>query len=252
VEQIVPDGASPHDYELSALDRLELEEADVVVANGAGLEAGIPLDDVDAPIWELADHAGRLRVATDGEEAGDADPHVWMSPSRVAQALPSLAAALAEADPEHAAAYRSRARAYQRRLLDLELEMRAEMENVKGPDRVLVTSHDSLSYFAERFGFEVAATVFPTMGAEAGASAASLDEVEDAIRATGVPAVFAQEGDDPEAMRTVADETGVDVEYGLLVESPGSARTYERMMREDAKLIAQAMGAADAKPSTRP
>ena len=242
VEQIVPDGASPHDYELSAEDRQRLEEADLVVANGAGLEAGIPLDDVDTPIWELADHAGKLRVATEGDEAGDADPHVWMSPSRVAQALPSLADAFAEADPEHAPAYRRRARSYERRLQRLELDMRAQMDGIKAPNRVLVTSHDSLSYFAERFGFEVAATVFPASGAEAGASAASLSEVEDAIRETGVPAVFAQEGDDPEAMRTVADETGVAVEYGLLVESPSSAGSYERMLRRDADLISRALG----------
>ena len=241
VEQVVPDGASPHDYELSAEDRQRLEEADLVVANGAGLEAAIPLGETDAPVWELTDHAGKLRTATEGDEAGAEDPHVWMDPTRVAVALPSLADALAGADPKHADAYRARARRYARTLEDLDRDLARELDEVKPADRELVTSHDSLGYLADRYGYEVAATAFPTTGADAEASAAELDDVETAIRDTGVPAVFAQEGDNPDALRLVADETGVEVEYGLQVESPASTGTYELMLRHDAELISRAL-----------
>jgi hypothetical protein len=53
--------------------------------------------------------------------------------------------------------------------------------------------------------------------------------------------VFAQEGDDAEALRLVAEETGAEVEYGLLVESPGAAGSYEEMLRRDAELIADSL-----------
>jgi zinc/manganese transport system substrate-binding protein len=239
VEQIVPDGASPHDYELSAHDRQKLEEADVVVANGAGLEAGIPLDEVDAPSWTLTNHAGELSPF---EEGGD-DPHVWMDPTRVADALPSLANALADADPDHSNAYRERAREYATELRDLDREMARMLDTVPPGDRGLVTSHDSLGYLADRYGYEIAATVFPSTGAEAEASAEQIHAVEDAVRASGVPAIFAQEGDDPETLRLVGEETGVEVEYGLLVESPSSAGSYEEMLRRDAELIADSLRA---------
>jgi zinc/manganese transport system substrate-binding protein len=239
VEQIVPDGASPHDYELSAHDRQKLEEADVVVANGAGLEAGIPLDEVDAPSWTLTNHAGELSPF---EEGGD-DPHVWMDPTRVADALPSLANALADADPDHSNAYRERAREYATELRDLDREMARMLDTVPPSDRGLVTSHDSLGYLADRYGYEIAATAFPSTGAEAEASAEQIHAVEDAVRASGVPAIFAQEGDDPETLRLVGEETGVEVEYGLLVESPSSAGSYEEMLRRDAELIADSLRA---------
>jgi zinc/manganese transport system substrate-binding protein len=239
VEQIVPDGASPHDYELSAQDRQKLEEADVVVANGAGLEAAIPLDEVDAPSWMLTDHAGELSPF---EEGGD-DPHVWMDPIRVADALPSLADALADADPDHAAAYRERAREYATELRDLNREMAQTLDTVPPNDRGLVTSHDSLAYLADRYGYEVAATAFPSTGAEAEASAEQIHAVEAAVRESGVPAIFAQEGDDPETLRLVGEETGVEVEYGLLVESPSGAGSYEEMLRRDAELIADSLRA---------
>jgi zinc/manganese transport system substrate-binding protein len=239
VEQIVPDGASPHDYELSAQDRQKLEEADVVVANGAGLEAGIPLDEVDAPSWMLTEHVGELFPF---EEGGD-DPHVWMDPTRVADALPSLADALADADPDHAAAYRERAREYATELRDLNREMAQTLDTVPRGDRGLVTSHDSLAYLADRYGYVVAATAFPSTGTEAEASAEQIHAVEVAVRESGVPAIFAQEGDDPETLRLVGEETGVEVEYGLLVESPSSAGSYEEMLRRDADLIADSLRA---------
>jgi ABC-type Zn uptake system ZnuABC Zn-binding protein ZnuA len=247
VEQIVPDGASPHDFELSAEDRQRLEEADLVVANGTGLEAGIPLDDLDAPMWELTQHVGELRhpldvEGADEEETETSDPHVWMDPTRVAAAVPSLAGALAEADPDHAAGYRRRAERYAKRLRSLDGRMARTLKRIPPQDRELVTSHDAVGYFADRYGFDVVATAFPATGPEAETSAARLDDVEDAVRESGVPAVFAQETDDPEALELVAGETGVEVEYGLLVESPGPAGSYEEMLRRDANLVARSLG----------
>jgi len=245
VEQIVPDGASPHDFELSAQDRQRLEEADLVVANGSGLEAGIPLDEIDAPEWTLTEHAGELRrpeeVEGGDEEPGTTDPHVWMDPTRVAGALPSLAEAVADLDPEHAGEYRRRARNYARRLDALDGEIADTLAVVPARNRELVTSHDSLGYLADRYELEVAATAFPATGAEAEASAARLHDVEEVVRASGVPAVFAQEGDDSEALRMVAEQTGVEVNYGLMVESPAAAGTYEEMLRRDAELIARSL-----------
>ena len=250
VEQIVPDGASPHDFELSAQDRQALEEADLVVANGAGLEAGIPLDELDAPTWELSDHAGELvrleesedEHAEEGEdEHGGSDPHVWMDPARVEAALPSLAEALGEADPDRADQYRGHARDYARRLRSLDGEIEGILAPIPDPDRELVTSHDSLGYLADRYGFEVAATAFPATGAEAEASAGRLHDVEEAVRRTGVPAVFAQEGDDPEALRLVAEQAGVEINTDLLVEAPSVAGSYEEMLRRDAELIADSL-----------
>jgi zinc/manganese transport system substrate-binding protein len=246
VEQIVPDSASPHDFELSAQDRQRLEEADLVVANGAGLEAGIPLDDLDATTWELTQHVGDLRrplevEGAEEEEEGDSDPHAWMDPTRVAAALPSLAEALGEADPDHAAEYRRRAERYADRLGSLDDEVARTLKRVPERDRELVTSHDAVGYFADRYGFDVVATAFPATGPEAETSAARLSDVEDAVRDSDVPAVFAQETDDPEALELVAEQTGVEINYGLLVESPGAAGSYEEMLRRDSKLIADSL-----------
>ena len=255
VVQIVPDTASPHDFQPSAEDRQRLAEADLVVVNGAGLDAAIPVDEVDEPVWELAantpdpltfgEHAEEEHAAEDQEHAheeGAQDPHVWMDPTRVAAALPSLADALGEADPPNADAYHQRADELAARLEKLDREIAADLRGVPAGDRELVTSHDALAYFADRYGFDVVATAFPATGADAEPSAGALADVIDAVELTGAPALFAEETDDPEALESVAGETGATVVDGLLIESPGSAGTYEEMLRHDADLIAGSLG----------
>jgi ABC-type Zn uptake system ZnuABC Zn-binding protein ZnuA len=232
VTQLIPDSVSPHEFQLSAEDRLKLEQADLVVLNGAGLEAGMPVDDLDAPTWELTDHGGELRPG---------DPHVWMDPTRVAAALPSLADAIAAVDPPHADRYRARWQEYAEGLRGVDRYIRRRVAPIPTGGRKLVTSHDALGYFADHYGFEVIATAFPATGDEAEPSAATLREVEDAVRASGVPAVFAEAEDDPAVLERVAEDTGVEVVTDLLVETPGPAGSYAEMLRHDAGLIVSAL-----------
>jgi ABC-type Zn uptake system ZnuABC Zn-binding protein ZnuA len=228
VEQIIPDETGPHDFQLSARDRAEIEDSVLLVHNGANLEAGIPIEDLDVTAFAMTDHAGQLRPS---------DPHVWMDPSRVAEAVPALADELAQADPDHAAGYRKRAEDYVEELRALDAEVRSMLDAIPPDNRKLVTSHDALGYFADRYGFEVIATPFPASGPESEPSAQTIAEVEDAIRTSGVRTVFAQDTDNPEVLEGIASRTGVRIETGLPVEAPGAAGSYIEMLRRDAEII---------------
>jgi zinc/manganese transport system substrate-binding protein len=263
VEQVIPDSSSPHDFQLSAEDRAAIEESLLLVNNGAGLEAGIPLDEIDVPKFAVAERVGLLLPfeeagehaeeeagehaaaeephAEGEEEHGDGDPHVWMDPTRVAQALPALAESLAEADPDHAEGYRRRAADYAAELRSLDAKIREAVSAIPPENRKLVTSHDAMGYFADRYGFEVVATPFPASGPEAEASAQTINDVETVIEGSGVPTVFAQDTDDPEVLRGIAADTGVEIEEHLLVEAPGQAGSYVEMLRTDAALLKEGL-----------
>jgi ABC-type Zn uptake system ZnuABC Zn-binding protein ZnuA len=228
VEQVIPEGVSPHEFQLSAEGRASIEDSRLLVYNGANLEQGIAVDDFDVPTFAFADNVGPLRPD---------DPHVWMDPTRVAAALPALAEALGEADPEHATGYRQRAAGFAAELAGLDREIAFALKPVPPQNRELVTSHDALGYFADHYGFEVVATPFPASGAEAEASASRIKEVEDVIREAGVPTVFAEHEDDPEVLELIADDTGVEIVEDLLVESPGDSGGYVEMLQRDADLI---------------
>jgi zinc/manganese transport system substrate-binding protein len=237
VEQIIPDATSPHDFQLSAEDRQRIDESALLVRNGADLEQGIPIGELDVDQFVIADNVGELRPF----EEGPGDPHVWMDPTRVERALPALAEALGEADSEHASAYQERAKAYAEELRGVDHEVRTRLATIPPQNRELVTSHDALGYFADRYGFEIVATTFPASGPEAEASAATIRDVEAAIRSADVPTVYAEEEDDPKVLRNIASDTGVEIEEDLLVETPGDAGSYVEMLRRDAELLSQGL-----------
>ena len=227
VDVLLPESASPHDYGASAKDRARLEEADLVVAWGAGLEEGLPLDELDDEPVELAED--------------ERDPHVWMDPRRVALSLAKLTDALADADPGNADAYRRRAAAYVDELLRLDRELRQTLAVIPPERRKLVTSHDSLGHFARRYGLDFVGAPFG-LAPEAQPSAATVASLIDRIEDERVPAVFAEDTDDPELIAEIAREAGVEVVDDLLIESfGGRVDSYEEMLRYDAERIAEAL-----------
>jgi ABC-type Zn uptake system ZnuABC Zn-binding protein ZnuA len=262
VVQVVPDGSNPHSYSPSASEQQELAGSDLLVLFDPALEQALPLDAAENR-FAIADHAGRSgQGARRGEETPDGDeshgdehgdeshgdehgdgndPHVWLDPLAVAAAVPALADELADLDPGHAGAYRERAREYARELERLDAELAATVAEVPPRNRKLVTSHDLVGPFAERYGFEVIGAPFgsnPEAEPSAGAVAGLIDRVE----AERVPAVFAQQGDNPEVLRMIAAEAGVEVVDDLLLESLGEqAGSYVEMMRYSTRRIADAL-----------
>jgi ABC-type Zn uptake system ZnuABC Zn-binding protein ZnuA len=231
VVELVPDGASPHSYAPSAREQQEIADSDLVVYFSPALEEGLPID-----------RAPRGFAFADQLDGGREDPHVWLDPTLIAAALPDLAATLAEIDPAHAAGYRERARDYGETLAGLDRELARMVKAVPPAARKLVTSHDLMGYFAARYGFELTGAPFG-LSPEAEASAGELAELIDRIRAEDVPTVFAQQGDDPEVLRRVAEEADVEVVDDLLLESLGAgADGYVEMMETSTAKIVTALG----------
>ena len=232
VIQLVPDGASPHSYAPSAKEQKELTDADLVVYFSSGLEEALPIDAADAS-FAIADHVEH--------GAGSEDPHVWMDPTQIEAALPDLADALAEVDPADSAAFERRAAAYGKQLAGLDAELEALVATIPEQNRKLVTSHDAIGYFADRYGFEFVGAPFG-LTPEAEASAGEVADLIATVEAEGVPAVFAQTGDDPEVLRRIAEEAGVEVVDDLHVESlDQDADSYVELLRLTTQKITDAL-----------
>jgi zinc/manganese transport system substrate-binding protein len=258
VDVIMPPNADPHDFQASAQQAAALREADLVVVNGAGFEAGLE-DAIDgavddgATVFAAVDHVDILPATDEGgdehaEEGWRAvDPHFFTDPARMATAAEALAGALADNVPGlDDQAFRDRAAAYVDQLRALDAEVEATLAPVPATDRKLVTNHDVFAYFADRYGFTIVGTVIPSISTGAEPSAGELDELAATIQAEGVRAVFADTSS-PEALAdALAAEVGGDVQvvelYSESLGEPGSdGATYVDMMRTDATRIADAL-----------
>ena len=242
VEVLMPPGADPHEFALSARQAADLRDADLVVANGGGFEAGL-----DDALEAAEDDGATIARAVDAVELIDEDPHVFNDPARMAVAAEALAGTLAREVPGlDTPAFAERARAYVAELEGLDAEVEAVLAAVPPEQRKLVTNHDVFAYFADRYGFTVVGTVIPAVTTQAEPGAGELDELATTIEAAGVRAIFADTSSPERLAETLAAEVG-DIElvelYSESLGEPGSdGDTYLAMVRTNAERIAAALG----------
>ncbi|WP_419928769.1 metal ABC transporter substrate-binding protein [Candidatus Poriferisocius sp.] len=176
---------------------------------------------------------------------GSDDPHVWFDPIRVADALPALSQALATQAGLDAAALDECVAAYRGELIALDAEVDAILSPLHPEDRLLVTNHDALGYFADRYGFQVIGTVIPSGSTLAAASPAGLQELVELIDETGVAAIFSEtthSSDDTEALGREAGVQVVSLNTGSLGPADSSSGTYVGFIRTNAQKIAEGLG----------
>lgn len=189
-----------HDYQLTTGDVRQLSEADLLLANGAGME---PFLD------KVARQSPGLRVVevSEGIPLMDGNSHVWVSFDGARRQTENIVAALSELAPEHAAAFRANGEAYRARLAALEERMRSELAPYAGTP--IVTFHEAFPYFARDFRLEVAGVIEREPGTEP--SARELADTVKLVRARGVKALFAEPQFPDRSAQVIAAETGAKV-----------------------------------------
>ena len=287
---MLPAGTDPHMFQPTPRDARHVADADVVFANGAGLEADFLGDLISsaAPgrVVELSEHLPLRRMGEDEEEHhdedeeehhdedeeehhdedeeehhdededhdedehghdhGDFDPHVWMDPTLVAVWAVEIAETLAELDPEYGAEYDRRAAELVRELDELDEWIGQRVAAVPRDHRVLVTDHESLGYFAARYGFELLDSVIPGVSTASEPSARHLAQLREVIAEHAVPAIFVGDGVNPQVAQSVASDLGIEVVpiyAGSLSDPDGPAATYQDFMRTNVERIVAALGA---------
>lgn len=235
VAVIIPNGTDPHDFEPSAKDVELMSSAALVVANGLDLEEGLEdaLTEVEksgVPVFHVTDHVtlregssdahgdekahGDEEAHSDEEAHGDEeahdhgaeDPHVWLDPLTLAEAVPALAQQLGAAI---GADLGNAGDAVVSSLQELDKEISAKISGLESC--VVITGHDSLGYFGARYECEILGSVIPSFSTAAEATAKNLAELKDLAVAEGVAAIFTELGTPADVAEQLAREVGVEV-----------------------------------------
>ncbi|HEX2029030.1 MAG TPA: metal ABC transporter substrate-binding protein [Nitriliruptorales bacterium] len=276
VDTLMEAGIDPHSYRPSAEAARLLGTADLVVANGLQLEETLldalaAAEQEGAEVLRVADQLDPIPVgATLGDDHADdhaddqggdraadqggdphghppLDPHVWLDPLRMAEAVTLVAEHVARVAPHAAGRVRANAAAYRRQVLSLHEEVQAVLGEIPGGRRLLVTNHDAFGYLAARYELRVVGTVVPGGTTLAETSPRELARLAATIRATGAPAIFTENVAPDRLARTLSGEVGrkvrvVPLYSDALGETGSGADTYLGMLRTDARLIADALG----------
>ncbi len=253
---LMPPGVDPHAYQPTPGQAAQLRSADLVVMVGLGLEEGL-VDIIDsaradgARVVQIGPFVTPLQVpGTDRP-----DPHFWMDPLRVGDAALLVADSLSAVDPDRRDDYLAAAEQYAAELDALDQTIRDLLATVPETRRKLVTNHDTLGYFADRYGFEIIGTIVPAASTLATPGPARMEALAKLMAETGVPAVFVdseQSTADAEALAARVRELGGAVEVvtlftGTLGPDGSDADTYLRFLGSSAEVITRAL--ADVGPA---
>jgi ABC-type Zn uptake system ZnuABC Zn-binding protein ZnuA len=253
VDALMPLGADPHSFEPTPKDVARVAKSDVLIVNGAGFEEFLTplLQNAGGKRLVIEASAGlfsRIPGAGEGASKGDnheGDPHFWLNPINTIHYVENIRDGLSQADPAGKDIYARNAQAYIAQLNDLDAWIAAQVAQIPVEKRLLVTNHESLGYFADRYGFRVVGAIIPSVSTSASPSAKQLAALIDQIKSSGAPAIFLETGSNPQLAQQIAGETGVRVVTDLYTHSvsaaEGPAPTYIELMRYNASQIVEAL-----------
>ena len=252
LQVLLPSGTDPHNYSPTPQDAVMLSEAQVIFANGAGLETFLQslVENAGASgrLVEVSDGIQLLEAADEGGHTGEdshtGDPHTWVDPNNVMIWVDNIEQALSEADPTHSTNYQTNADAYRAQLTELDAWIREQVAAVPEENRSIVTDHMEQGYFADEYGFTLIGALIPGYSTLSEPSAKDLAQIEDSIRELGVKAVFVGNTINPTLAERVAGDTGtqlVHIYSGSLGPAGGEASTYLDYMRYNVNAIVGAL-----------
>ena len=219
VTQILSANSDPHEYEPKPSDAESLIDADLILKSGGDLDQW--LDQIvdssgsDAPELTLINEVPTL------ESGDETDPHWWQNPQNAIKAVLAIRDELAQIDPDGTASYDAKAETYVAKLRKLDSKIATCMDAVPTDQRKLVTSHDALTYYADRYGIDVIGAAIPALSTSAQASAGETADLVDLIRRTGVTTIYPEAGVSSQLEDAIADEAGATVGGELWADTLG-------------------------------
>jgi zinc transport system substrate-binding protein len=250
VVRVLPPGASPHTFDPTPRDVARIARADLVVMNG-GLDLWLrnllEATGGRAPILEIIGLPSVQALLVDAfpdlveVRAGGAtigfNPHVWLDPLVMAEAVTAIGESLADVDPASAPGYRARAADLVAELVALHDELLRTLEPVRGA--AFVPFHDAWPYFAARYGLDLVVEIEPFPGREP--SPAYLRYALGKISGSGARAIFSEPQLSRRPAEVVAAEAGVELhEIDPLGGMPGR-EGYADLLRHNAAILLDAL-----------
>ena len=246
-------GQNPHSYQPVPQDMVKVSKADLIFANGLGLEdflddllGGTGKADELVIVSEQIIPLEGLDPGHEGDDEGqahDQDPHVWFDPNNVLSWTEIITDTLVENDPEHAEIYLENAAQYRDELKGLDSWIQEQVANIPEENRKLVTDHTVFGYFIEQYGFTQVGAVIPALTTEAETSGQQLSSLIDIIRENNVKAIFIGVDFDPSLSDMIAYDTGaelVPLYFGSLSQG-APAESYLTFMQYNVETIVNAL-----------
>ncbi|MFA6004954.1 MAG: zinc ABC transporter substrate-binding protein [Patescibacteria group bacterium] len=226
VYNITPVGVEPHDYEPTAQDIARIENNDLLILNGKGLES-----------WgNRFTNSGstKAHVAVVGEIDATSDPHVWLDPNLARIEVQKIADAYTKVDPAYSNDYISRTEKLLLQLDELDKEFTDAFKNCS--QKNFVTSHEAFGYLAKAYGLKQ--VPIAGLSPDAEPSSQQLARVAKFAKDNNLKFIFFESLVSPKLAETIAQEVAVktlvlDPLEGISDTDSAAGKNYFTVMRQN-------------------
>ncbi len=202
---MVPPGASPHTYEPIPSQLATLSRAEMYAKVGSGIDFELVwMDRLIAANRDMlvVDCARGIALAEDGDEHEGIDPHIWMSPPNAGIMAGNICDGLSRVDPGGRDYYQQNRDAYQKKLTELDREIRDGLSEVA--NRRFMVYHPAFGYFAREYNL----TMIPIEEEGKEPTAAGIAHLIEQAREHNIKVIFASPQFNPQSARVIADAIG--------------------------------------------
>lgn len=199
VFNITPSGAEPHSYEPTAKDMALIEDGDLLILNGGGLEGWE--DNLKNNILDK----NKIIIVGDGIiNVEKSDPHIWLSPKLAIKIVEKIEERLSYIDPTNSEYYKNNLELLEKKLFNLDLNFTEGLSNCKNKD--VVTAHMAFGYLAKDYGFSQ--TSISGLSTEEEPSTTEMIKLSNFVRNNNIKYIFYESLMSPKLSDTIAEETG--------------------------------------------
>ena len=194
-----------HDYTLVTSDMKKIENADIIVQNGLGLE--IFMDKIFNTYSDIKTIDSSKNITNKIEENGEINGHIWTSLSNYILQVEEITNGLVEANPENASIYTMNKENYISQLQELQEKYNTELTNLNGKKAICL--NEALTYIAKEVGLEIISV--ETDHEESSLSAEMMKDLINQMNSENIKIILVDSEDDLKNAETLAAETGAKI-----------------------------------------
>ena len=246
-KNITPAGSEPHEYEPTQQQIIDIQNADLLLYNGAGLESWTTKVEQASfkpkSILELSKSFELSELDEDGKKVQD--PHIWLSPNNYIKMAKFVNTTLQQGQSkEKQAIIQSNAETLVKKLETLSSNFKTKLNSTNCKNTKFVTNHDAFNYLAKDYGLE--ALSISGLSPEAEPTTKELADLASIIKSNNIKYVLTETIASPKLAQTLAKEVGITTLEmnpleGLSDEEITSGKNYINIMESNLQNLATAL-----------
>ncbi len=199
--QLIPDGATPHDYHFKPSDLRRIKKADIIIQIDEHFEAflqpALKARKKESVLISLADNEEISQLALFSDQNhenqqnhnhGNNDLHIWTSPKNTLIMAKAISNALIKADPENTEHYKENLTYFNSKVETLSVEIKNDLQEVR--NKPYIVFHNSWQYFSDFTGLRKPTIV--NMQHSVSSSAKNIANIRQQILDKNIQCIFSE------------------------------------------------------------